>query len=471
MGEPTSAAFSWYTHRAMTSPDTQTDPTLLVQIEKLVHGGRGLAHQESLAVFVEGVLPGEEVRIRLGPVRKGYAEGRLMEIVKPSPDRVAAPCPVYGTCGGCQLQHASAAAQLAIKRDILAETLARLGGLAGIHVPPVTASPEIYGYRSRARLAVSSTRCNSRATGAPSRGEPSLAYFEEGSHRPVPIAQCPLLAPRLNEAVSHLNQMLAGSRAAASQLQEISLGLSVTTGEVVFQYMAEQCRRPQAEAWFERVRTGFAGVKGQVMIAGRGAQRCRWVDGDATLTEHVGPLRLRCSDRSFVQANWKLNETLSKTVTAWAMEARTDAPLRVLELYAGIGNFGLAIAREGALVTFVEGNSSALADARYNARVNHIGRCRFRSESAETFLAGSASGDYDLVLMDPPRTGLSKEALAGLVHLKAGRILYLSCDPPTLARDLRAMQEAGYHPTRLQGYDMFPQTMHIETLVELVAAD
>ena len=461
MREPTSTCALVVHSPAMISQDTQSDPTLLIQIEKLVHGGRGLAHQESLALFVEGVLPGEQVRVQPGRIKKGYGEARLLEVVQPSPDRVAALCPVYGRCGGCQLQHASAAAQLAIKRDILAETLARLGGLAEIHVPPVMASPEIYGYRSRARLAVS----------VPSRGEPSLAYFEEGSHRPVPIAQCPLLAPRLNEAVSHLNQMLAGSRAAASQLQEISLGLSVTTGEVVFQYMAEQCRRTQAEAWFERVRAGFAGVKGQVMIAGRGAQRCRWVDGDATLTEQVGSLRLRCSDRSFVQANWKLNETLSKTVTAWAMEAQTDAPLRVLELYAGIGNFGLAIAREGALVTFVEGSSSALADARYNARVNHIGRCRFRSESAETFLAGSASGDYDLVLMDPPRTGLSKEALAGLVHLKAGRILYLSCDPPTLARDLRAIQEAGYRVTRLQGYDMFPQTMHIETLVELAVAD
>ncbi|MBI3810581.1 MAG: 23S rRNA (uracil(1939)-C(5))-methyltransferase RlmD [Nitrospirae bacterium] len=454
----------------MTSQVTQADPTLLIQIEKLVHGGRGLAHQESLALFVEGVLPGEQVRVQPGRIKKGYGEAQLLEVVQPSPDRVAAPCPVYGRCGGCRLQHASATAQLAIKRDILAETLARIGGLREIHVPPLAASPEVYGYRSRARLAVVSTRCNSGATGAPSRGAPSLAYFEEGSHRPVPIAQCPLLAPRLNEAVSHLNQMLAGSRAAASQLQEIRLGLSVTTGEVVFQYMAEQCQRPQAEAWFERVRAGFAGVKGQVMIAGRGPQQRRWMEGDATLTEQVGPLRLRCSDRSFVQANWKLNETLAETVTSWAMEAKTDAPLRVLELYAGIGNFGLAIAREGTLVTFVEGNSSALADARYNARVNHIGRCRFRSESAEAFLAGASPGEYDLVLMDPPRTGLSKEALAGLVHLKPGRILYLSCDPPTLARDLRAMQETGYRVTRLQGYDMFPQTMHIETLVELAAA-
>ncbi len=410
-----------------------------------------------MAVFVEGVLPGEDVRVQIGKARKGYAEGRLLEIVTPSPDRTAPPCPVYGTCGGCQLQHASATAQLELKRAILTETLTRLGKLTDVTVPAVIASPEAYGYRSRARLAVV----------APPGGSPSLAYFEEDSHRPVPIAHCPLLAPRLNEAVAHLNHVLAGSKAMAALLQEVRLSLSVTTGEVVLQYMAEGCAPKQAEAWFERVRTGFAGVKGQVMIAGRGAQRRRWGGGDTTLLEDLGGLRLRCSDRSFVQANWRLNAILGETVTAWAVEGKRDVPLRVLELYAGIGNFGLLIARAGALVTFVEGNPSALADARYNARMNHIGRCRFRSESAEAFLAGGTPGEYDLILMDPPRTGLSKEALAGLVRLKAARILYLSCDPPTLARDLRAMQEAGYRVARLQGYDMFPQTMHIETLVEL----
>lgn len=445
----------------MTPTETQTDKTVLVKIDKLVHGGRGLAHDGSMAVFVGGVLPGEEVRVQLGRVRKGYAEGRLLEIVKPSPDRTTPPCPVYGKCGGCQLQHASAIAQLELKRAILQETLTRLGGLTDINVPPVVASPEVYGYRSRARLAVA----------VPPGGTASLAYFEEGSHRPVPITQCPLLAPRLNEAVAHLNKSLAGSRATASLLQDVRLGLSVTSGEVVLQYMAERCTRGQAETWFERVRTGFVGVNGQVMVAGRGVQHRRWVDGDTALTEDSGGLRLRCSDRSFVQANWKLNATVVETVAAWALEGKCDAPLRVLELYAGIGNFGLLIAREGALVTFVEGNPSALADARCNARANHIGRCRFRSESAEAFLAGSAPGEYDLVLMDPPRTGLSKEALAGLVHLRPSRILYLSCDPPTLARDLRAMREAGYRVTRLQGYDMFPQTMHIETLIELARGE
>jgi 23S rRNA (uracil1939-C5)-methyltransferase len=434
------------------------DKTVLVQIEKLVHGGKGLARDGALAIFIEGVLPGEEVRVQLGRVRKGYAEGRLLEILKPSPGRTVPPCAVYGRCGGCQLQHATATVQLELKRTILAETLARLGGLTDLVVPPLVSSPEAYGYRSRARLAV-----------VIPRGKPaSLAYFEEGSHKPVPIIGCPLLAPRLDEAVAHLNRVLAETQTMASLLQEVRLSLSVTTGEVVVRYTSERCTRGQAEAWFERARRGFVGLKGQMIVAGSGAQRRQWVDGETALSEQVGNLRIRCSERSFTQANWKLNAALVETVTAWALEGRRDSPLRVLELYAGIGNFGLPIARAGALVTFAEGNASALADARYNARVNHVGRCRFRAGPVEAVLAAAVSGEYDLALLDPPRSGLSTEAIIQLMRLKPGRIIYLSCDPPTLARDLRIMQDSGYRVIRLQGYDMFPQTMHIETLVELV---
>ncbi len=444
----------------MSSQVTQSDKTVLVKIDKLVHGGKGLAHDGSLAIFVEGVLPGESVRIQLERVKKGYVEGRLLEVVTSSPHRTAAPCPVYGQCGGCQLQHASPTAQLELKRSILTETLVRLGGLTDVDVPPLIASPEVYGYRHRARLAVVT----------PKGKTASLAYHEEGSHRLVPIAACPLLAPRLNEAIAHLNRALAGSVGLAAVLQEVRLALSVTTGELMIQYEAERCTRRQAEGWFERVRIGLAGLKGQVMIAGRGLQHRRWVDGETALTEQVAGLRLRCSDRSFVQANWRLNETLVETVTDWTLTGQDRAPLRVLELYAGIGNFGLSLARGGALVTLVEANPAALADARYNARVNHVGRCRFRQGPAEAILDASMPDEYDLVLMDPPRTGLSKEALAGLLRLRPHRLVYLSCDPPTLARDLRAMREAGYRVTRLQGFDMFPQTMHIETLVELAQA-
>jgi len=444
----------------MPSQVTQSDKTILVQIEKLVHGGHGLAHDGAMAVFVPRVLPGESVRVRLGRSRKGYGEGRLLEVVTASPDRVPAPCRVFGHCGGCQLQHARPEIQLALKRDILAETLARLGGLTDVPVPPLVPSPEFLGYRSRSRFAVFS----------PTKGVASLAFYEEGSHRPVPISECPLLPPRLNDAVAHLNSLLGAHEPQSMVLEEVRLGYSFMTEEVVAQYRTESGTRTQAEAWFAKVRTGFAGLKGQALTAGYGSHARRWVDGEMALCERVAGLILRFSDRAFSQANWKLNEVLVETVKSWALEGSGVAPIRVLELYAGVGNFGLPIARAGALVTLVEGNPVALADARYNARVNHIGRCRFRPGPVEAALGAALPGEYDLVLLDPPRTGLSKETLAALVRFKPPRILYLSCDPPTLARDLRHLKEEGYRVRRLQGYDMFPQTAHIETLVELVHA-
>src|SRR2546426_2306966 len=178
----------------MSSQVTQSDKSLLVKIDKLVHGGKGLAHDGSLAVFVEGVLPGESVRIQLERVKKGYAEGRLLEVVTPSPPRTVAPCPVYGQCGGCQLQHASPTAQLELKRSILTETLVRLGGLTDVDVPPLIVSPEVYGYRHRARLAVVT----------PKGKTASPAYHEEGSPPLGAGAPRPLLAPRPNKALPPL---------------------------------------------------------------------------------------------------------------------------------------------------------------------------------------------------------------------------------------------------------------------------
>src|SRR2546428_5593817 len=161
---------------------TQSDKSVLVTIDKVVRGGKGLGHDGAMAIFVEWVLPGESVRIQLQRIKKGYAEGRLLEVVTPSPDRTTAPCPVYGQCGGCQLQHASAAAQLEVKRAILTETLVRLGGLTDVDVPPFVASPEVYGYRNRARLA-----------GGTPQGKTASPAFHEGGNPPLgAVAPCSL---------------------------------------------------------------------------------------------------------------------------------------------------------------------------------------------------------------------------------------------------------------------------------------
>ena len=173
----------------------------LLTIEKLVHGGKGLAHDGSLAVFLPRVLPGERVRVLLDRPRKGYAQGQLLDVVTPSGDRITPPCPVYGQCGGCQLQHATPDAQLELKRTILSETLARIGGLRDLNVPPLIPSPENFGYRSRARFAVLRD----------DQARAALAYHEEGSPRLVAITECLLLAPPLNRMLGALNRLLTWS--------------------------------------------------------------------------------------------------------------------------------------------------------------------------------------------------------------------------------------------------------------------
>src|SRR5207248_430040 len=179
-------------------------------------------------------------------------------------------------------------------------------------------------------------------------------------------------------------------------------------------------------------------IRGQALMAGRGPQARRWAEGGMALTEVIAGCRFRISDGSFAQANWKLNAALVEAVKSWALEGFETSPLRVLELYAGTGNFGLPIAREGALVTLVEGNRVALADARENARINHIGRCRFRAVSAEAMLAASAGGEYDLVVLDPPRTRRSQEAVTRVMRVGPKRILHACWDRPTLAWAVRA---------------------------------
>jgi 23S rRNA (uracil1939-C5)-methyltransferase len=235
----------------------------------------------------------------------------------------------------------------------------------------------------------------------------------------------------------------------------------------VIRYIAERATRRTAERWFAKVQERQP-VKGQVLLSGHGPHTRRWVHGDSSLTEVIRGCTFRITEGVFAQANWRVNELLADTVQQWVLAHTGTDTLRVLELYSGIGNFGLLLARAGALVTLVEGNRGALANARANAKINHIGRCRFRLASAEHMLAGSTQGEYDVVLVDPPRAGLSKEALAGLIRLGPDRLVYISCEPATLARDLHVLQEGGYRVARLQGFDMFPQTLHIETVTELM---
>jgi len=423
--------------------------TSTITIEKLVQGGRGLARQEGQVLLVRGVIPGETVSFLGGAKRKGVQEGTIQEVLKPSPDRVAAPCPVYEICGGCQLQHIQYEAQLRFKREILAETLTRVGKLQ-IDVPAIVPSPNPYGYRSSVRFVVFRSKSGF-----------ALGFHEEGSHAPIAAAACLLVPDAMRKVIGEVQERLARHGKLPVQVESLEVRRSLAFGSTLLSWRTGPAMRSQADKLFALCHE-VPDVVGQVVTA---ENRGRWVAGQDWIADRMDDLLFRITDGSFMQANWPLTDTLARTLGEWVSPS---SGMRVLELYAGIGLLGLPLARRGALVTEVEVNRWALADARHAAKTNHIGRCRFRHQKAEACLEMTESGEYDAVLMEPPRTGLSPESLMGLLAIKAPRLFYLSCDPATLARDLGKLCAGGYRIGRLQAFDMFPQTSHVETLVELI---
>lgn len=417
-------------------------------IAKIVHGGRGMARWDGAPVFVGTVLEREQVAARVTALRKGYVEAVAERVLTPSETRVEAPCPAYPACGGCQLQHAAYPAQLAIKRAIVQETLHRLGAL-DVELPPVIPSPEPFGYRLRAQVKVGWTA-----------GNPVLGFFEARSHHVVAAPTCLVLHPRLQSALAALRDVYRSPEARADPalagVREVELQTTSTANHVVIVLHVESLRSSAFNALAASLRARIP-LRGLIAYS-RGTRR---VAGDDWLEEHIDGLSCRVSDRTFLQVNGGANAALIASVVAWAGLTGRE---RVVDLYAGFGNFSLPLAA-ASRVTAVESSPSAVADARWNARttgrpVHVIGR------SVEAWTPTARDRRPDLVVLDPPRAGLGRPALARVLQLDAPRLLYVSCEPATLARDARRLVEAGYGLTRVAAFDLFPQTAHIESLVE-----
>ena len=431
-------------------------------IEKLVHGGRGLARLEGAPVFVAGALAGERVEAVVTAVRKGYLEAALARVTAPSPDRIEAPCPLVATCGGCQIQHLAYRAQLEAKRAIAVESLRRLGGLAA-DVPPVTPSPDVFGYRVRADLKVGTMG-----------GKRVLGFHAARSRTVVPVPACPVLHPRLQAALGPLSDLVArrtasisgrktastsgrGNRGLAG-LEEVEIQTTGAGPDLVIVFRMRALDRRTLGAIGRELR-GALPLRGLVAYDQR---RHRWVGGGDAIEERIDGIDCRVSDRTFLQINPGVNAALVSAVVEWAELSGRE---RVVDLYAGFGNFSLPLARRARLVTAVESSPSAVADARFNARASGVG-LRVASSPVESWTPEADEGSPDLVVVDPPRAGLTQAALDRVVALAPPKILYVSCEPATLARDAGRLARAGYRLARIQGFDMFPHTAHVEILAE-----
>lgn len=427
---------------------------LYLSIEKLIYGGEGMAHTDGNTVFVPYVLPGEEVRATVRTRKKKLIHANLVEVKKAAAARVAPNCPHFGTCGGCHYQHIEVGEQVRLKKEILRETLSRLGGIQWTgEIREHIAQP--YGYRNRAQWAFRSAL--PRAFG----------YFLPESAHILAIDQCPVLSPRLMEAFQALQEM-ARANTLPPGILEIEAFADGADEKVALNIAFERYPKP-AKMLFADFKAAIPSLQ-SLLLQDESKERFD-LDGPGYLTHQAGGFSFRVNHLSFFQVNRFLIEELLKTIVGGAKGGYA------LDLYAGVGFFTLPLAKMFEKVVSVDANESAIRDLKTNAEAAGV-QVVSANEHTEEFLK-KQSEQPDFVVLDPPRAGLGADTAARLANLGTPEIVYLSCDPATLARDLAVLvgseRKSGttiettrkYEISEVHLFDLFPQTFHIETLVRL----
>ncbi len=423
-------------------------------IENLSHDGRGIARLEGKTVFVANALPGERVMFRYTRLQRKFDQGRAVEILDASPERVEPACPHADLCGGCSLQHLGSRHQLRHKEGMLAEQLAHFGGLEpGEWLEPVTGP--VTGYRGKARLGVKYVD---------GRGTALVGFREKGNSLIADIQQCEVLLPQVGHRLMELRELVNGLDC-RRRLPQIELAAGEETLALVFRHMD-----PLSEA-DQRAITDFCRER---------QWHCYLQPGNETTVHRVWPetgaerlwyrhpdfdLELGFHPCDFTQVNAVINRRMVKL----ALDLLDiDGHHRVLDLFSGLGNFSLPAARRAGHVTGVEVGESMVERGFENARHNGLENLGFHAAdlTREPELSGWAGEHYDRVLLDPPRSGAA-EVMEWLPRTGADRVVYVSCNPATLARDAGELEKQGFALTKVGVIDMFPHTAHVESIALL----
>ncbi len=421
-------------------------------VEKLANGGEGLARHQGRVVFIPHTAVGDVVRCRIRQSKKDYARAESVELLEQSSQRRVPLCPVAGECGGCQWQHLPYPEQLAWKERLFRDTLSHQCGIPAESMAAIIPAPEEWHYRSRAQV-----KCHVV------QGQLVTGFYRPRSRYVVAMERCPLLAPQLNQLLVQLRSALDSTRF-ARHIPQIDLACDdFGKSAAVIHYIGSQ----PAPLSHHLRRLGLAA---DIFVQHRRKAELASVQGDGCLTLLVDQPHLRLQYRlgGFAQINLSQNRRLVVEAIRLAALQGTE---KVLDLYCGMGNFSLPLARRAGRVLGVEEAPQSIASARENARANAIETAEFSCSSAEqAFAEPLAAGGSDLVVLDPPRSG-AYAAMKQLRESAVPRILYVSCNPQTLARDLKSLLYGGYQLIHAQPVDMFPQTAHCEALVLLQRDD
>ena len=423
---------------------------------------------DGMVVFVPGLAPGDRALVVIERVRSNHANGRTLEIRAPGPDRVTAPCPAYGTCGGCQWMHVSLAAQRSARERIVGRFLE--GFMAVNPLGPIRFAGDGWAYRNRLILPVRAGSGGFRA-----------GFYRAGSHDIVGIESCAVQRPELWEAARTALELLRSAGASgydegtgAGRLRHLYIRLGAGTGELGVVLVTTDTEFPQSTAFARELMNRLPKVVG--VLRNVNAARTNVILGPRTSTlagrgwiaEEIGGLRFRASLPAFFQANAEVTALLVDQIRKWTASGARGGG--VLDLYCGVGILGIsAAAAAGAeRLAGVEESDSAVADAEANAALIPGTKSSFEAGCVEDVLPRMPdSGRFDTVIADPPRKGLVPDAMKAVLRLPARRFICVSCDPATLARDLKLLVAGGWKVREAVPFDMFPQTYHVETAVLL----
>lgn len=444
----------------------KVDSVYEVVIEDIGTDGEGIGHIAGFTVFVPGAIIGDRVSVKIDKVGKRYAVGHIESVVEPSDYRIQLSCSVANRCGGCHIQAMAYDAQLAYKTRHVKDALQRIGGFDDVSVLDTIGMERPWHYRNKAQLPVGVFS-----------GRPVMGFFAAGTHDIVDIDTCPIQHPAVDAAIktvkdyiSRYNVAVYDEMTGKGLLRHIMVRVGFNSGQVMVVPVINGDSIPYAKEFMDMLRQNIDGLASVVLNINRrrtnvilGSQ-CKVIYGNDHIVDTLCGLTFKISPLSFFQVNPMQTEVLYTKAIEYA---GLDSTQTVLDAYCGIGTISLIAAEKAAKVYGIEEIQQAVDDARENARLNDISNVEFICAKAEDAIGQFIEDKVriDVIIMDPPRKGCDKSFLEAAVRLCPERMVYVSCNPATLARDMRFLADHGYKATAVQPVDMFPHTVHVECVI------
>ncbi|MCI2099060.1 MAG: 23S rRNA (uracil(1939)-C(5))-methyltransferase RlmD [Succiniclasticum sp.] len=447
-------------------PPFRKGQEITVTIDNLDSEGRGIGRCEGLAVFVPETLPGEQVKARVELVKKNFLTAQCLRVATASPDRVDPVCPVYRLCGGCQLQHLSYAGELERKTQQVQDALKRIGHLGDVKVLSTLANVQPLYYRNKMQVPV-----------AGGKDSPRIGCFAKGTHRVIDVEDCCIQRRENNRIAAVARQWMTRYHIPAYDedrrtglVRHIMGRVGVHTGEIMVCLVTAEERVPHRKELVQMLQAAIPGLTSVVQNVNKRStnvilgEKTYLVYGKETIQDKIGNLTFHISAQSFFQVNSEQVEVLYNKALEFADLRGTET---VVDLYCGTGTITLFLAQKARLAVGIEIVPSAIRDAKKNARANHLANAEFLLGDAAVEMPRLVKDGLrpDVVVVDPPRAGCEARVLDAIARVRPEKVVYVSCNPATLARDLAYLKERGFAIAKVQPVDMFSRTHHVETVV------